>query len=205
MAEDYREAATNLSNLVNKGLLPKGATNMNYDQAAALFHEEKAAMFINGSWEIPGATEKLGDKVDWTYYPGLDTDNYEATKYQLSGGGSNPSGFAISPQSEHKELAVKVASFLAKSYSETIYTEFSNPVVACRVDGLTPKKPIPPMFEKLLKDQDKIKSSTAFSTGLSNPEVKVTLEDYCQSILIPGYDVDEFIDGIDRELKRIFK
>lgn len=203
-AEDYREAATHLSKLINKGLLPKGATNMNYDQAAALFHEGKAAMFINGSWEIPGATEKLGDKVDWTYYPGLDAANYEATKYSLAGGGSNPSGFAVSPHSQYKDIAVEVASFLAKSYCDTIYTEFSNPVVACRVDDLTPKKPIPPMFQKLLEDQDNIKSSTAFSTGLSNPEVKVMLEDYCQSLLVPGYDVEEFISGIDGELKRIF-
>lgn len=203
-AEDFREAATHLSNLVNMGLLPKGATNLNYDQAAALFFEEKAAMFVNGSWEIPGSTEKLGDKVDWMYYPGIDAENYESMKYHLAGGGSNPSGFAISPHSENKDLAVEVAAILAKSYSETLYTEFSNPIVACKVDHLEPKNPMPQMYVKLLEEQDKIKSSTAFATGLSNPEVKVTLEDYCQSLLIPGSDVEEFISGIDNELDRVF-
>jgi raffinose/stachyose/melibiose transport system substrate-binding protein len=84
----YKQAAEQIYNLVQAGLLPDGATNLNFDQAASLFYEGKAAMFLNGQWEIATSTEKLGDKVDWMYFPGVDAASYEANKYAFVGGGN---------------------------------------------------------------------------------------------------------------------
>lgn len=110
--EAYVMAAEKLQELVEAGMFPQGATNLNYDQAASLFYEGKAAMFLNGQWEIEGSTDKLGDNADWTWYPVM--PGYEANKFALSGGGA-PGGYAVNPNSEHVDLAAEVAAFISEN------------------------------------------------------------------------------------------
>jgi len=129
----YKNAAERLNALVKEGLLPKGVTSMNYDQAVALFYEGKAAMFINGQWEIEAASKALGDKLGYMYYPAADAASVEKTKYAFSGSGG-PGGYAVSAKSANKELAAKVAAFISLKYAEYKYTQKPTPIVATRVD-----------------------------------------------------------------------
>ena len=195
----YVEAAQKLHELVNLGLLASGATNMNYDQAASLFYEEKAAMFINGQWEIQASTEKLGDKVDWMFYPVFGND--PSTKYAFSGGGA-PGGYAVSPHSKHRELAAEVAAFISEKYCEAKYLYRSNPLLAVKLDpSLQPAEKFPPMMEKLSKELENIKSTTAFAWGLTNPKFKVAIEDQSQFLLTPKYSPEEFIKELDKGIQ----
>ncbi|WP_105617655.1 ABC transporter substrate-binding protein [Vallitalea okinawensis] len=197
--EAYVEAAKKLQELVSAGLLAKGATNMNYDQARSLFYEGKAAMFLNGQWEIEDSTNALGDDVDWMWYPVS-----SSVSHAMSGGGS-ANGFAVSPYSEHQDLAVEVASFMALKYAEAKFIHRSNPILATTIDpSWVPAKEFPPMMDKLVTHFDTITSYTAFDWGLSNPSFKVAIEDQSQFILTPGYTADEFIDELDKEMQRIF-
>lgn len=192
----YVEAAEKLVEMVQAGLLPKGATNLNYDQAAALFYEEKAAMFLNGQWEIPASTEKLGDKVSWMYFPGTDATNFETSKNAFSGGGG-PSGYAVNPDTKDPELAAKVAAFLSLKYAEYKYTERGNPLVATKVD----KEIIveyPPMMQKLSEAIPSITSTTAFAWGLSDAKFKAAIEDATQSLMTGAYSAEQFIKDVSK-------
>jgi raffinose/stachyose/melibiose transport system substrate-binding protein len=195
----YKSAAQNVVDLVKAGLLPKGATNLNYDQAAALFHEGKAAMFVNGQWEIEAATKALGDKAGFMYYPAADAASYEKLKYAFSGSGG-PGGYAVSANTKDKELAAKVASFISLKYAEYKYTQRANPIVATKVD-LPVVKPFPPMMEQLSKDISKITSTTAFSWGLSNPKFKAALEDGTQNLMTGSYSADNFVQDLTNATK----
>lgn len=201
--EAYVSAVNKMNELVKAGLLPDGATNLNYDQAAALFYEEKAAMFINGQWEIEGSTEKLGDKVDWMYYPAPDLDTYEASKTVWSGGGA-PGGYAVNPQSPNKELAAEVAAFISEKYCEAKYALRSNPLLTVKVD-VEPEKPFPPMMEKLAADIPKVTATTKFAWGLTNPQIKTAIEDHTQFLTIPDYMPEEFITELDKVIERASK
>ena len=201
--EAYKQGAERIIELVKAGLLPKGATNLNYDQAAALFHQGKAAMFINGQWEIEASTKALGDKVDWMYYPAHDAASVEKTKYAFSGSGG-PGGYAVSPHTKDKELAVEVAAFMSLKYAECKYTRRSNPILATRVD-LPIEQPYPAMMEKLSVDIPKITSTTAFAWGLSNPKFKAALEDATQRLLTGSYSADDFVKDLDDVIERINK
>lgn len=192
----YREAAQRLSDLVKLGLLPKGATSLNYDQAAALFYEGKAAMFLNGQWEIEASTAKLGDKVAWMYYPTADAANAEASKIVFSGGGG-PGGYAVSPNTKDPELAAKVAAFISRKYAEFKYTQRGTPIVATKVDKAI-EKPYPPMMEELNKAIPTMKT-TAFAWGLSNPKFKAAIEDASQALLAGG-SVDQFVKDVDKAI-----
>ncbi len=197
----YVTAAEKLHELVNLGLLPSGATNMNYDQAASLFYEEKAAMFINGQWEIQASTEKLGDKVDWMFYPTFN-ENPDA-KYAFSGGGA-PGGYAVSPHSKHKDLAAEVAAFISEKYCEAKYLFRANPLLAIQLDpSLQPAEKFPPMMEKLANELPNITSTTAFAWGLTEPKYKVAIEDQSQFLLTPKYSPKEFITELDKALKNL--
>lgn len=194
----YLQAAQKLEELVKLGLVADGATNTNYDQAAAQFYEGKAAMFINGQWEIQASTEKLGDKVDWMWYPVVDDAN---AKYAIAGGGSQ-GGYAVSPTSKNKELAVEVAAFMSEKYCEAKYKLRANPLLAVKVDAsIQPEVAFPPMMQKLSDNLTKITSYTAFDWGLNNPEFKVALEDQTQFLLTPGYTADEFVSEMDKAIE----
>lgn len=197
----YVKAAERLHHLVEIGLLADGATNMNYDQAAALFYEGKAAMFINGQWEIAASTEKLGDNVDWMFYPTF-SENPSA-KMAFAGGGA-PGGYAVSPYSEHQALAAEVAAFLSEKYCEAKHLYRANPLLAVKIDpSLEPINPYPPMMEKLSDALPEITSTTSFAWGLTNPQFKVLIEDQSQFLLTPDYSAEEFITEMNKSLERI--
>ncbi|MNN11132.1 putative sugar-binding periplasmic protein precursor [compost metagenome] len=196
----YKEAAEKIVELVKAGLLPKGATNLNYDQAASLFYEGKAAMFLNGQWEIATSTEKLGDKVDWMYFPATDAASYETSKYAFGGGGG-PSGYAVNPDSKNPDMAAKVAAFLSLKYAEYKYTERGNPLVATKVDKEIVNE-YPPMMQKLSDDIDKITSTTSFAWGLSDAGFKAAIEDATQSLMTGAYTAEQFIKDVNKSIPK---
>lgn len=194
----YKDAAAKIIELVKAGMLPKGATNLNYDQAAALFHQGKAAMFLNGQWEIAESTKQLGDKVGWMYFPGMDAANYEASKYAFSGGGG-PGGYAVNPDTKDQEVAAKVAAFISLKYAEYKYTERGNPLVSTKVDKAIVTE-YPPMMQQLSDDIAKITSTTSFAWGLSDAKFKAAIEDASQSLLTGSYSVDQFIEDVNKAI-----
>lgn len=199
-ADQFKPAADMIVELVKEGLLPKGAINLNYDQAQSLFFEEKAAMFINGQWEIAASTEALGDKVDWMFYPAATKEDYEKFKYAFSGGGG-PSGYSVNPNSEHLETAIEVAAFLSLKYAEYKYTHRGNPIVATATDKEI-VVPYPPMMEKLAEVIPNITSTTAFAWGLSNTKFKAALEDAAQMLMTGAYDGDQFVQDVNFGLEQ---
>ncbi len=192
----YIDAANRFQELISRGLVQKGATNMNYDQARSTFYAGNAAMFLNGQWEIEDSTKSLGDKVDWIPFPALSADKVESSKYNFSGSG-NLGGYAVSPSSKDTKLAAQVAAFLSEKYAEYKYTQRANPIVATKVDKAI-EKPYPPMMEKLSEFIPKIESTSAFSWGIGNSNLKVTLEDESQRMVAGGYSADEFIKAIEK-------
>lgn len=190
----YRFAAQSIIDLAKAGFIAKGSTNMGYDQAASLFYQGKAAMFLNGDWEIAASTKNLGDKADWMYYPAKDAAGYESSKLYFSGGGA-PNGYSVSATTKDKDMAAKVAAYLSLKYAECKYTTRGTPIVATKVDAPM-VVPFPPMMEKLAEDIPNIKGFGSFSWNLSNPKFKTPFEDACQSLVIGGYTADEFIDEL---------
>jgi raffinose/stachyose/melibiose transport system substrate-binding protein len=199
--EAYTMGAAKLREFVDAGLLPDGVANLNYDQAASLFYEGKAAMFLNGQWEIQGSTDKLGDDVDWMYYPVA--EGYEQNKFAMSGGGA-AGGYAVNPNGEHAELAAEVAAYISEMYCEAKYLYRANPILALQVaDGLEPDEAFPPMMQKLAVEIPNMTSTTKFAWGLQEPTFKVSIEDQSQFLITPDYTVEEFTAEVKKVLDRV--
>ncbi|MDK2809012.1 MAG: raffinose/stachyose/melibiose transport system substrate-binding protein [Clostridiales bacterium] len=196
----YADAAKMMNELVNAGMFSADVTNTNYDQASALFLEGKAAMFLNGQWYIPDATTKLGDDVDWMFYPAADAASYEAGKSVFSGGGST-SGYAVNPNGEHAALAAEVAEFIAEKYCESKI--LNGKVFVSMETGLQPESELAPMMQKLSDTIPSITSMTKFTWGLTNSTFKTGIEDQTRFLLSPQYSADEFIQEMDGVISRM--
>ncbi|NGM82601.1 extracellular solute-binding protein [Paenibacillus sp. 7124] len=191
-------AAEQMKKLQEAGLFDANATNTNYDQASSQFYSGKAAMFVNGQWEIYSSTEKLGDKVDWMYWPAKDEATYDSSKGFINGAGA-PGGFSVSPSSKNKETAVKVASFLAQKYSEYKYTELGSPIVSVKVDKPMTGE-VPPMMKRIADEV--LPNVKSYATAVSNIQIKNAIDDNTQNMLVSGFTVKQFTDNVNRILAK---
>ncbi|WP_167957253.1 ABC transporter substrate-binding protein [Anaerosporobacter faecicola] len=196
----YAKAADMLHTLVKAGMFQGSVTTTNYDQASEMFLNGEAAMFLNGQWYMTDATNKLGDDVDWMYYPSYDEASYEAGKTVWSGGGA-AAGYAVNPNSKNAELAAKVAAFLSEKYCEAKVMYRGTPLVALDVD-VQPETEFPAMMKKLQADLPAITSITKFDWHLSNATFKTALEDQTKYLMIEDYTPEEFIKELNNALQQ---
>ena len=197
---DYLKATQKMVELIQAGLLPKGVTNLNYDQAAALFYEGKAAMFINGDWEIQNATAKLGENLDFMYFPAVDEATYEKAKYNISGGGM-PTGFGIGANCQDINQAAKAAAIFAQGWSEGKYIKRGNPFVAYKTDKKT-EATMPAALDKVTKELiPNISGISMFPFGISHPKFNLGLEDNCQAVLLGDMKAEDFAKAIDKAIE----
>lgn len=192
--QGYVDAAKMMEELVAAGLYQSDATTTNYDQASEMFLSGQTAMFINGQWYIEDATAKLGDDVDWMFYPAADAASYEAGKSAFSGGGS-ASGFAVNPDSENAELAAEVAEFITEKYCEAKVMYRHNPLVAIDT-GKEPDSEYPAMMKKLSDTLPSITSTTKFTWGLTNSTFNDGIQSETQGLVSGQFSADEFIEDM---------
>ncbi|AIQ31222.1 MULTISPECIES: ABC transporter substrate-binding protein [Paenibacillus] len=198
LSQPFVTAAEQLEQLQQAKLFDANATNTNYDQASSQFYQAKSAMFVNGQWEIYSAAEKLGDQVDWMYWPAKDEATYEASKYYIDGAGS-PQGYAVSPASANKETAVKVAAFLAAKSAEYKYTQLGSPIISPKTD-----KPIasdvPVMMQRVANEL--LPNAKEYAKLLSNTQIQNAINDNAQNMLVDGFTTDQFVENLNRTLDK---
>ena len=82
--ECFKYAGEKIQEWVKKGYFPDGFNSMSEDdgQAAALFYQEKAAMYLIGSWKTANfktdtedAGSDLYDRIGWFSFPAIDGSN----------------------------------------------------------------------------------------------------------------------------------
>ncbi|MEK8129555.1 extracellular solute-binding protein [Paenibacillus filicis] len=201
LPEAFKTAAKQMQQLQEAGLFDANATNTNYDQASSLFYQGKAAMFVNGQWEIYSAQKNMGDNVDWMYFPAKDEATYEKTKFYMNGAGE-PGGFAVSATTKHKEEAIKVAAFMARKYAEYKYTQLGNPILAVKVDKPLASN-VPAMMQRLVKET--LPNIKGFSGALPDNKINNSLDDNTQNILVKGFTADQFVQNVNRVLDQVNK
>ncbi|AIQ59983.1 ABC transporter substrate-binding protein [Paenibacillus borealis] len=198
LPQPFVTAAEQLEQLQQAKLFDANATNTNYDQASSQFYQGKSAMFVNGQWEIYSAAEKLGDQVDWMYWPAKDEATYEASKYYIDGAGA-PQGYAVSPASANKETAVKVAAFLAAKSAEYKYTQLGSPIISPKTD-----KPIasdvPVMMQRVANEL--LPNAKEYAKLLSNTQIQNAINDNAQNMLVDGFTTDKFTENLNRTLEK---
>lgn len=196
LPEAFKNASKKFESLKEAGLFDANATNANYDQASALFYTGKAAMFVNGNWEIYGADKNMGANVDWMYWPAKDEQTYENMKFHLNGA-PTPGGFSVSATSKHKEEAIKVAAFMARKYSEYQYLVLGNPITSLKMDKPISVTP-PAMMQRII---DEVLPNAGYAKFSQNTELSNAIDDNTQNLMVKGFTDIQFNQNIERVLK----
>ncbi|MEK3789376.1 ABC transporter substrate-binding protein [Paenibacillus sp. FSL K6-1230] len=198
LPEAFVTAAQQMKQLQQAGLFDANATNTNYDQASSLFYQGKAAMFVNGQWEIYSSQEKLGDQVNWMYWPAKDEATYEQSKYFINGAGA-PQGYAVYPGSKNKDTAVEVAAFLAAKSAEYRYTQLGSPIVSPKVD-LPIASDVPAMMQRVATEL--LPNAENYAQLLSNTAITNAINDGTQYLMVDSYTPEEFVESLNRVLDK---
>jgi raffinose/stachyose/melibiose transport system substrate-binding protein len=196
LPDSFKFAAKQMNDLKNAGLFDPNATNTNYDQASSMFYTGKAAMLVNGQWEIYSSDKNLGTNVDWMYWPAKDAATYDASKFNMDGAGS-PGGFSVSSTSKNKDTAINVAAFIARKYAEYRYTQLGNPIVSVKVD-----KPVvatvPAMMQRLIKET--LPNAKNYAKMIDNVKISTALDDNTQNLIVKGFSDLDFVNNLNRVL-----
>ncbi len=196
----YKAAAEKMVELVQAGLLPKGAFNMSSDDASALFKEGKAAMYLSGAWSMKNLGSTMGDNVGILYYPLADAKDEENAKWNMSGGGYN-SGFGVSANSQHKDIAARYTCLFSMEFAEgrIIKRGDPNPILK---NSPAPESGYLPIQQEYVNNSVNFKTMTCYTWGLKNSKFKAGLEDEVNRLLTGTYAVDEFIAKMDKIIEQ---
>lgn len=202
--EAYQGASQKISELVKAGMLSKNAFTMTWDDALAQFTSGNSAMILNGAWAMNDFYKQMGDKFGILYTPLTDADKIADHKWNVSGGGGGASGgFAVSKNSDNKEVAAKYAALFSLEYGkQRVYLLGDpNPV---QIDNPEPKDGFSPIQKQYKEDAVNFKTMSVFPWGLENPKFKTSLEDNVQKLL-NGQSVDGFTNDMNKALENARK
>ncbi|MCP4396852.1 MAG: extracellular solute-binding protein [bacterium] len=134
--EDIIAAFSDMETLIAAGVFPKDMHLLKYQQGRSLFMQEKAAMYVEGTWffgkiadsegNLPPAWEgKLG-AMDYPIVPG-GKGNY--AKERMTGG-----SYSIRKSSAHVEEAVQFLDFMTSKENAVKWLEFTQSPFGVNLD-----------------------------------------------------------------------
>jgi raffinose/stachyose/melibiose transport system substrate-binding protein len=193
----YADAIKKMTELVGAGVFQKGATTFDYDAARSIFESGKAAMLVNGEWEIADATAKLGDKVDFLdIFPTTDPGKEDANKYAMPGA-SEFGGLAVSAKVKNPDEAKQLAALLAENLGKGSFIKLGRIDMAIKLEGLTPEKPLVPMAQKLMAQKSSYTVKGTVAHSLPNKKFATGFGELLQK-MVAGMGADEFIKEADK-------
>lgn len=194
----YRRAVQRLHELIEAGLIVPGAFSTGYDQAYAQFVEGRAAMLLNGAWALSSLYADMGNDVAFFEGYPVVTAGEESSRRWVMSGGASPVGFAVSPYSEHRDVAARYAIQLALAFAEGGTVRLGFPPVV--TDSPEPEAGYDPLQAAFWSSAGNIESTTTFPWGLEDAQFKTALEDNVQKLMAGTIDVEEFIRAVDRAI-----
>jgi raffinose/stachyose/melibiose transport system substrate-binding protein len=153
---------------------PENFTGLELNDLRAMFATEKAAMFINGSFELEGI-KKLNPDLALDFFP-MPTDDGKAVLTTWVDG-----SYGVNAKSKHKAEALKFMEFLAsKKFGEVFANEFKR---ISAVPGVSTDDPLVNKMAGLSQS-----SSTPYLMVVhfneGNPTTKMTLENALQGMYL---------------------
>lgn len=196
--EGYAKAIEKMTKLVNKDFFEAGCTSTDYETAQNLFTSGQAAMFINGDWDIPSLTEKLGDDLGYfESYPMADKGKEQEQNYYAFSGGFTYEGFAVSANTENPEMVADIAAILAENNVAGNYIYNAKlPTVISIDDSLKSEKEIPALAVAEAEELKEMTFKTAWTHTLKNVDFAVPFVELLQEMLT-GMEAEDVITSID--------
>ena len=199
----FVRAAAELKKLATSGLFQEDLDVSDYGAARNLFGQEKAAMFLMGSWELGLGTDKsFSDDF---------RANVDAFKFPLVAGGKGKvndlfawfgGNYVVSASGKHTDLGVKYLTLYAKRFPQLAW-EKQAAFPAQKVEALPNDTPLTKSLLRIAAEA-KATSGTG-SLDLSTPAFKNDLENACRELCSGLITPEEFTRKVDASAEKAAK
>ncbi|MDR0503813.1 MAG: extracellular solute-binding protein [Treponema sp.] len=186
---DFIQAAAYVQNLVKADVFNPNLTISDYGDAQNQFVQERAAMYMMGSWEMgmaanPGFSESFRNNLDVIKFPVIQGGKGTADDPMVWFGGN----FVVSANSRNKALAVEYLKFLAERFGSYCWDSGAG----FPAQKVTPKASDSDVSKKLLQFSAEAKSISGKAPGLDYGKTNAFKEEHqelirqlCAQIITP--------------------
>jgi raffinose/stachyose/melibiose transport system substrate-binding protein len=186
---DFVQAAAYMQNLVKAEVFNANLTTSDYGDAQNQFVQERAAMYIMGSWEMGMATntgfsESFRSNLDVIKFPVIQGGKGTADDAMVWFGGN----FVVSANSKNKAMATEYIKFLAEKFGGYCWESGAG----FPAQKVTPKASDSDVSKKLLQFSGEAKKISGKAPGLDYGKTNVFKEDFqelirqlCAQIITP--------------------
>ncbi|MDR0494850.1 MAG: extracellular solute-binding protein [Treponema sp.] len=186
---EFIQAAAYVQNLVKAGVFNANLTTSDYGDAQNQFVQERAAMYMMGSWEMGMATntgfsQSFRNNLDVIKFPAIRGGKGTVDNPMVWFGGN----FVISANSKNKAMALTYIKFLAEKFGSYCW-EMGAGFPAQKV---TPRDGDSDVSKKLLQFSAEAKSISGKAPGLDYGKTNVFKEEYqelmrqlCAQVITP--------------------
>ncbi|MBW4082079.1 extracellular solute-binding protein [Paenibacillus sp. S150] len=185
------QAAAEVQTLVDMNAFNKGFNGLSNDEGKSEFMNEKAAMYLMGTWELPNFTtnpdipQEFKDKVGFFKFPTVDGGKGDIDSW-VGGPGV---GLFVAESSEVKEEAKAfVEYFVAKWGADSVTT--AGVIPATKVD--TANSGLPQLYVDLLNELNNASSITLFADVQMKPNAAQVHLDMIQALFGKAVTPDQF-------------
>lgn len=191
------EAAGVLQTLSQKGYFPKGANGMSDAEANILFLNGKAAMVLNGTWQI-GMTADAPAGFDLGYFPFPTFAQGKGDQSDVLAGVA--ASFAVSQKAKNKDSAVAFLKFLTSEEAMKKYVQVRKTMVTRK--GATTAQDAGPVLAGVVQDVvDKAPHLDAFYDTALSPKATEVYYKSLQGLIDGSVQPQEGASNIENAVK----
>ncbi|WP_342042573.1 extracellular solute-binding protein [Bacillus sp. OTU2372] len=165
------KAAQEVQNLIDMGGFINGASALSYEDAKGYFMNEKAAMFLTATWELPNYTtnhdvkQELKERIGYFKFPLY--EGGKGTDHNSFVGGPGV-GLFVAKDSKVKKEAKDFVGFFVKEWGKKSVTD-AGVIPATKVD--TSNLKLSPINMDILKDLSETSNVTTYFDTQTSPAV----------------------------------
>ncbi len=200
--DDFVEAAAYIQDLIEAGVFNSNLTTSDYGDARNMFGQERAAMYMMGSWEMGLAndmnfSEEFRANLDVIPFPVIEGGKGKATDTLAWFGGN----YFISSTSKNKDLAKEYLEFFAERLGDYTW----------EMQAAFPAQAVEPLAEDTLvaKELLEIAANTTSSSGTpgldrSDNIFKEDHQDLIRQLAALIITPEQFTEALDASAERAF-
>ncbi|WP_044479974.1 extracellular solute-binding protein [Paenibacillus antibioticophila] len=195
------QAAAEIQRLVDMNAFNKGFNGLSNDEGKSEFMNEKTAMYLTGTWEIPNFTsnpevpQQFKDKVGFFKFPTLDSGKGDINSW-VGGPGV---GLFIAENSKVKEEAKEfVEYFIDKWGASSVST--AGVIPATKVD--TSSSDLPQIYIDLLDELGNASNLTLFADVQMKPNAAQTHLNMIQALFGKAITPEQFVKEHEAALEK---
>ncbi|WP_438433754.1 extracellular solute-binding protein [Gorillibacterium sp. sgz500922] len=185
------KAAAEVQTLVGMNAFNKGFNGLSNDEGKSEFMNEKAAMYLMGTWELPNFTtnpdipQAFKDKVGFFKFPTV-----EGGKGNINSWVGGPGvGLFVAESSKVKEQAKAFVEYFVSKWGEESVTT-AGVIPATKVDTSSGK--LPPLYVELLNELNNASSITLYADVQMKPGAAQVHLDMIQALFGKAVTPEQF-------------